>query len=715
MMGYGKPDQITHGIHQRLRARAFIFAERPCDEGIQNNKNDGLRTNHTVTEAGHNRVVFVNIDVGMGSDIVKRRVLDQLKLLFGAEMYTDDNVCISATHSHSGPGGFLQYALYHFTSGGLVLETIDAIVDGIVQAISQAHHALVPAKLYLSRGHLFNASINRSPTAYLNNPAEERDRYKHNVDTDVIQLNVFHKHMDAAVSKNEQESPLGILNFFAVHGTSMNNSNKLISGDNKGYAAYMMERMINGRDIFAGQGKFVAAFAQSNMGDVSPNTEGPRCIDTGEPCDLDSSTCGGKNQLCHGRGPGWRVGDVESTRIIGDLQFRKALELLGQRDTLLQGRIQSKVVYFNMSSTKASNDGSWITCMPAMGYSFAAGTTDGPGAFDFKQSDNGSSNGLGHLFWNLVGGAVLHPPSDEQKACHAPKPILLNTGEAQNHPYMWQPEIVDVQMMRIGRLFVVAVPAEFTTMAGRRLRDAVLRVLRSSQQPEEEEPIIVIAGPANTYSSYVTTFEEYQVQRYEGASTIFGPHTLDAYIQHYESLAKSFISSNPSLIEKGSPQSDFSERTYKLLPSVPVDVAPLLRKFGDVYEDVPDEDLKIVMPTTEGEWRSKTVRASFWAGHPRNGVEGGTFLTVDFRKSENDEWRVVRNDMDWDTRFRWRRSKVIPGSSIATVEWDIPEDVEVGEYRLHYYGTHKTVLGKQQSHEGRSKCFSVARRSESDK
>ena len=42
---------------------------------------------------------------------------------------------------------------------------------------------------------------------------------------------------------------------------------------------------------------------------------------------------------------------------------------------------------------------------------------------------------------------------------------------------------------------------------------------------------VVIAGLANTYSSYITTFEEYAVQRYEGASTIFGPHTLDAYIQ----------------------------------------------------------------------------------------------------------------------------------------------------------------------------------------
>lgn len=42
---------------------------------------------------------------------------------------------------------------------------------------------------------------------------------------------------------------------------------------------------------------------------------------------------------------------------------------------------------------------------------------------------------------------------------------------------------------------------------------------------------MVLAGLTNTYSSYITTWEEYHAQRYEAASTIFGPSTLDAYIQ----------------------------------------------------------------------------------------------------------------------------------------------------------------------------------------
>lgn len=46
----------------------------------------------------------------------------------------------------------------------------------------------------------------------------------------------------------------------------------------------------------------------------------------------------------------------------------------------------------------------------------------GPGAFDFTQGDlNGTT------FWRLVRD-FLHVPSEQQKACQAPKPILLDTG-----------------------------------------------------------------------------------------------------------------------------------------------------------------------------------------------------------------------------------------------------------------------------------------------
>ena len=73
----------------------------------------------------------------------------------------------------------------------------------------------------------------------------------------------------------------------------MNNTNGLISSDNKGLAAHLFERDLN-PDLMPQQVTFVAAFAQANEGDVSPNTRGPHCMDTGLPCDTRTSTCNGK-------------------------------------------------------------------------------------------------------------------------------------------------------------------------------------------------------------------------------------------------------------------------------------------------------------------------------------------------------------------------------------------------------------------------------------
>ena len=107
----------------------------------------------------------------------------------------------------------------------------------------------------------------------------------------------------------------GVINWFAVHPTSMNNTNQLISGDNKGLASLMLEKeMEDNREHDAsrpiGKGSFVAAFASANLGDVSPNTKGPHCMDTGLPCELEHSTCNNRTQMCVASGPGNKTKDI---------------------------------------------------------------------------------------------------------------------------------------------------------------------------------------------------------------------------------------------------------------------------------------------------------------------------------------------------------------------------------------------------------------------
>ena len=85
--------------------------------------------------------------------------------------------------------------------------------------------------MILFSGEIPDAGINRSPSAYLNNPASERSQYKDNIDTEMTLL----KFVD------NEWGPVGSFNWFATHGTSMSNTNSLISGDNKGAAARFME------------------------------------------------------------------------------------------------------------------------------------------------------------------------------------------------------------------------------------------------------------------------------------------------------------------------------------------------------------------------------------------------------------------------------------------------------------------------------------------
>ena len=61
-------------------------------------------------------------------------------------------------------------------------------------------------------------------------------RYEHDTDHGVHQMNIFH---------SETNEPMGVINWFAVHPTSMNNTNHLISGDNKGLASQLLEKYVN--------------------------------------------------------------------------------------------------------------------------------------------------------------------------------------------------------------------------------------------------------------------------------------------------------------------------------------------------------------------------------------------------------------------------------------------------------------------------------------
>lgn len=279
-------------------------------------------------------------------------------------------------------------------------------------------------------------------------------------------------------------------------------------------------------------------------------------------------------------------------------------------------------------------------------------------------------------------------------ACHAPKPILLSTGEI-TFPYAWQPKVVDIGMIRIGDFNILAVPGEFTTMSGRRLRERVDAVFEKAKVGG----LSVVAGLSNTYSDYVTTREEYGAQRYEGASTIFGPNTLEAYIQNFETIAEMAAAGkkwDPSPADQPKPLNLLGKQWSFILP-VFFDHAPVGVAFGEN-----------IRPPAQKYARGSKVSVEFQAGNPRNDLLlEGTYLSVERELTESRNWVRVYTDNDWETRFIWKRTNGLFGWSKVIIEWNIPKMEKEGTYRICHFGHTKSTFGRLEAYSGCTKSFLV--------
>jgi neutral ceramidase len=708
-MGYANTSQLGSGLRQRLYSRAFIVGE---------------------PNVAVNRWIYLVLDTQSGDTAVRDGILRGLRDM-GREyaVYGASNVAVTGTHSHSGPGAWLNYLLPQITSRGFSKESYEAIVRGTLLSIRRAHESLEVGTISAGKTRVEDANINRSLYAYLANPEEERKRYADDVDKDLTLLRF---------TRLSDGKDIGVLTWFAVHGTSMLGNNTLITGDNKGVAAYLFEKHMQGTDAAPG---FVAGFSQANVGDTSPNVLGAYCEDgSGEMCQLKDSTCGGRSQDCHGRGPFFALDDAgtRSCFEIGRRQFEGARRLYSDLSSAIQPKnnlvtgstVRSLHTFVSLANYTFPHPNGTIvrTCPAAMGYSFAAGTSDGPGAFDFKQ--NSSRTGNASPVWAVVRD-LLHAPDDEQKACQYPKPILLDVGETKK-PYDWSPNIVDIQLLRAGNLIVIVSPGEATTMAGRRWREAIHDAAkttdlfsdgRSTRKEHSAEPLVVLGGPANSYTHYITTEEEYTVQRYEGASTLYGPHTLNAYINLTLTNLPYLSASAKGSPEKGPQPPINTNRSLSFITGVVVDRAGFFKDFGDVVDDVED-----------GYRPGEVASVRFVGANPRNNLRPeGTYALVErFVEStsspfstpagvDGDElkprlepstangmWVPFLNDEDWELVFNWKRTSTIAGTSEVTIQWEVPTSEDIrGRYRIRYFGDSKSIGGSITPFEGVSKAFEV--------
>ena len=548
---------------------------------------------------GSERIVYVVADIGMFFQATVEAILAALDTRFNGR-YTARNVVLTATHTHCGPGGHGHHLLYNITTKGFHRRTFDRIVEGVVDAISLAHDDVAPGSAILNRGSLRDASANRAQSAFDLNPAGDRDHFPGSIDDMTTLLRI---ERDGAL--------VGAINWFAVHNTSMTNHNRLISADNKGLAALLWEN--DGAAPRSPDAELVTAFAQTNAGDISPNLD-----------------------LKPGTGP--TKDERENTRIIGTRQLEAARALASQPGEQLAPLLQARMTYANLSR-RFTADGP--TGRAVLGASFAAGKlTDGPGSPLFDEGKN-------NPFFEKI-SSWLYRAFPGTRTRHSPKDLALPVG-----PMRWIQETHAIQLVRIGSLFLICLPVEVTIVAGLRLRRAVAEALAADLDH------VLVQGYSNGYAHYVTTPEEYEQQRYEGGSTVFGRNELAALIDVSCGLATAMVegrSVDPGIGPKpqrvriptpvGSPR-------FESRQTIEVRHCPAAAMAGDI------------------------ITATFSADHPNAEIRP-TYLLVE--KQTGDGWVTVADDGDPSTSITWSHDRKRRWS--AEITWV----ASAGTHRISYVG-----------------------------
>ena len=450
LIGYGFGPPRADGIHTRLYARSFLF------------------------EAGERRVFYTVGDLWVPSARLKSAVIQRVNDQLGSVVLTDENFVLAATHTHSTQGGFTGHRIFDLVAGGFDTTYFDTLVKGIAESLLQAWRSRQTAQLFIGSASDSSLAVNRSLIPHLAGALEPAPQ--------------TNPRMTLLKILAEDGSPLGSLNWFAVHANSLGEKNTLLSGDNKGVAALLTEQAF-GDD-------FVAGFANSDEGDAMPS-ERWNHPDSGLP------------EVVHA----------------GRAQATLARKAWADAMTPLEERIAAaeRKVYLPALGG----------CHAAYGHSFAAGSEESMPFLWFKEGITLQSmspwaiqlNELAHRIIRLATGIPVARPEDER--CHGDKPILYYLpGD------YWLAETLPFQILTLGGLAILAAPAELTTNAGTEVRAVANEALFTQGVSQS-----VISGLSNDYSSYVTTEIEYGFQHYEGGSTLFGPKTSQVYASIFADLA----------------------------------------------------------------------------------------------------------------------------------------------------------------------------------
>lgn len=597
LMGNVRADAPALGSLGRLNARAIVLEK------------DGQK------------VALVVEDLG---GIAGGTLTEASKLLAGRG-FSERNMIVSATHSHSTPGQYWPYGLYNTSFPNVTTPTSFSLgpdpqlygflARRLAVAIARADDDLGPGAAGWGRTKIgYGLTENRSIEAHLANfgiqrdlgagrPEEDPYGVENTIDPDVSVLRV-----DKRIGR--RLVPVGMWSEFANHGTvELGILMKSYAADHFGPAMAVSESALRragrpppGQDV-------VSAFSNSDEGDVS--------------------------SALHRSGPAaaeW-VGRVEAAALMR--AWKRA------------GRGLSPSPALALRWTR---------------FCFCGQETEG-GRVDDKAVPGittltGSDEHRGQLYENT--GVVLEG-----------RRLPVEVGPQGNKiPFQPQgsdaPKAPPLAALLVGDGLIATVPGEATVENGRRIKAAVLRAL-----PQTGVQSVALAGLANEYTGYFVTPEEFAWQPYEAGVSLWGKYASN--------LLRDEIAANAATIKSGAPApapyADFDPTN-----GVKADLTPFPEGAlqGAIATQPRDAER---LGKTSLSWRGgprgtdRPLDAAFVTVQRRAG-SGWSDVTSDLGTSV---WWTVDGDQEVPLGPGYAK-RATTGTYTAT--WEVPLRAVAGEYRM---------------------------------
>lgn len=529
MLGYGNPKNTVHKVDTPISVRTFWVH----------------------SETSQKDFIFINLEICF----VTQALTDEVWKRF-CQIYPDKNIersqiIFTAQHTHSAPSGYTHYPIYNTPTEGFSPKVLDTIASGTIESLKKAQSTLRPGTIKLKRGEIpleVDVSFNRSLKAYNNNeeitsPLQKSEQNK-GVNREMMLLEF-----------QDEAGVFGVMSYYAVHCTNILWTNHHISPGNKGYASlYLEEYFLKEK----GREDFLAAFNQGDAGDVSPVFT-PPWYDPFMPKD--------------------DLKMIEKSKANGKLQYQWALNFLQSEGVELDDLgFDHELIYVDMGDVTASQDqlpqryrGQEAKTSPAcLGVAFIRGA-EGAGIVTPLAWLVIFITNLIKWFESLISlfkGDDFKEYLKRKNHSQSPKNIFVETGDKKVlgtskimsllipnfidssiayfkkvhrmggvNEHTWTQHILPLQIITIGGYALVSVPAETSTMAGRRIKKALEKVFSQKEGFKE----VFLLPYSNSYCGYITTPEEYEKQCYEGGHTVFGKWTQPAFQTELVKLAQEML------------------------------------------------------------------------------------------------------------------------------------------------------------------------------